>query len=320
MTGTYKTLYGAPMDTQPSPWTSWERNFIREMQRLREARKMTQTDLARELSARGLRFHQQTVQRIESGDRPVRLNEAHLIAFILGVDLDVMTSSTSPSDHDLLQAVGRLRVSGSNTAGDIQDLLFNWAEEVEPLAFALSDRFATEPADDLRATTRWGLAWVFKVLDAYKCLEEAWDSLIELDRGPVYISEKEVMNKISTPDVFEAMAAWAEYYDSAEVYSAAEMAAEALYSNFPGDADKTNKEAPTAQPPEPSERVREMQDRRRKIIQRIAHHRLGLQRQEEALKVADEELNEAWRSWKGETPMEALIREGKTQTNSGGER
>ena len=53
-----------------NPYALWERNFRQQMQRLREAQEMTQTDLARSLKAFGLPFHQQTIQRIESGEVP----------------------------------------------------------------------------------------------------------------------------------------------------------------------------------------------------------------------------------------------------------
>jgi transcriptional regulator with XRE-family HTH domain len=72
---------------------AWERNFRERMLRMREAKNMTQTDLARILRADfGLAFHQQTIQRIEAGERPIRLNEANLIAQTLEADLDTMMS------------------------------------------------------------------------------------------------------------------------------------------------------------------------------------------------------------------------------------
>jgi transcriptional regulator with XRE-family HTH domain len=71
----------------------WERNFRDRMIRMRKAKGMNQTDLARALrNDFGLPFHQQTIQRIESGERPIRLNEANLIAETLGAGLDVMMS------------------------------------------------------------------------------------------------------------------------------------------------------------------------------------------------------------------------------------
>jgi transcriptional regulator with XRE-family HTH domain len=77
----------------PAEVAVWEHNFRERMARMREAKGMTQTDLARALKKGfGLPFHQQTIQRIESGERPIRLNEANLIAQTLEADLSTMMS------------------------------------------------------------------------------------------------------------------------------------------------------------------------------------------------------------------------------------
>ncbi|QOC27425.1 helix-turn-helix transcriptional regulator [Microbacterium hominis] len=72
---------------------TWEANFRANVKDQREAVGMTQTDLARAMRERGFGFHQQTVQRVESGERPVRLDEAFSIAEILGVPLDALASN-----------------------------------------------------------------------------------------------------------------------------------------------------------------------------------------------------------------------------------
>jgi transcriptional regulator with XRE-family HTH domain len=83
------------MTTDDDDQQVWERNFRERMIRLRESRDMTQTDLARVLRTDfGLPFHQQTIARIETGERPIRLNEANLIAQTFGVQLSVMMSDT----------------------------------------------------------------------------------------------------------------------------------------------------------------------------------------------------------------------------------
>lgn len=69
---------------------SWERNFREQMRVRREGLGYTQTALANFLRDAGLPFHQQTVQKVESGDRPVRLDEAYLIAETLQTDLPLM--------------------------------------------------------------------------------------------------------------------------------------------------------------------------------------------------------------------------------------
>lgn len=77
-----------PPGAVPVPW---ETNFRTQMEELRRSAQITQTDLAKRLRDQGLSFHQQTIQKIEAGDRPVRLNEAHLIARALGTSVDLMT-------------------------------------------------------------------------------------------------------------------------------------------------------------------------------------------------------------------------------------
>ncbi len=87
---------------------AWEDNFIERMKELRTA-KMSQTELARQLNRRGLPFHQQTVQRIEKGERPLRLNEAHAIAEILGSDPADMARPVTSDEQELQHAVEELQ-------------------------------------------------------------------------------------------------------------------------------------------------------------------------------------------------------------------
>src|ERR1700720_1898610 len=87
---------------------AWEDNFIQRMIELRTA-KMSQTELARQLSGRGLPFHQQTVQRIEKGERPLRLNEALEIAEILGSDPADMARPVTSDEQELQHAIGEVQ-------------------------------------------------------------------------------------------------------------------------------------------------------------------------------------------------------------------
>ncbi len=79
---------------------------------MRERQRWTQTDLARTLRAKyGLLFHQQTVQRVEAGERPVRLKKVHLIAELFGVDLGSVTAETGTAravDRALKEAATEL--------------------------------------------------------------------------------------------------------------------------------------------------------------------------------------------------------------------
>jgi transcriptional regulator with XRE-family HTH domain len=57
----------------------------------RKAKGYSQSDLAGLLEQRGLPFQQQTILKIEKGSRPLRLEEASVIADTLGIDLGALT-------------------------------------------------------------------------------------------------------------------------------------------------------------------------------------------------------------------------------------
>lgn len=63
---------------------------------------MSQSALAQELTALGLKYNQQQVERTESGKRPIRLNEAISIAQLFGLRLEqiVDQEASAPSKHD----------------------------------------------------------------------------------------------------------------------------------------------------------------------------------------------------------------------------
>ncbi|MEX5259576.1 helix-turn-helix transcriptional regulator [Kocuria sp. CPCC 205263] len=68
------------------------RRFRENMRRIREEKGWSQGELSRRLVDSGLSvFHQTTITRIENGSRPVKLDEAGVIAEALGVTLEVMT-------------------------------------------------------------------------------------------------------------------------------------------------------------------------------------------------------------------------------------
>lgn len=75
--------------------SGWEMTFVENMRMLRERRGMSQTEFAKKASENGLSFHQPTVQRIESGQRPLKLTEALVIAQLLGSSLEAMMNDTS---------------------------------------------------------------------------------------------------------------------------------------------------------------------------------------------------------------------------------
>ncbi len=234
-----------------NPYTRWERNFIHQMKRLREAKGMTQTDLARGvhvLSYGELKFHQQTIQRIENGERPVRLNEAHVIAQVLDAELDTMTASGRAAALELRFAVDRMRRGAGSMASLILNGFTEWLDELEELATALSHRLPDREdatTDDLDPVAEWGMAWVSAILKVDTTLREAWTLLRELSgEGPrLENSERGWRNSFFDAPVIEALEEWRRDYLSIPTSRADDVEQEAqradlteLYDLFPDDA------------------------------------------------------------------------------------
>jgi len=78
----------------------WDYRFRTRVSELRKAKGLTQTDLAKALQDfPGVKLgHQQTIARIEAGDRPVRLGEAPYIARVLGTTVQAMVSAEGSLD------------------------------------------------------------------------------------------------------------------------------------------------------------------------------------------------------------------------------
>lgn len=220
------------MTGDENPWAAWERNFIQQMVRLREARQMTQTDVARELKSYGLPFHQPTIQRIEAGERPVRLNEAHLIARVLGVNLASMTEEARMSDREVRYSIDRLRLSTDRATADFWDVLGPWLNEVEGFVLEIVNRLSTslhppdgEPGQPDKVD-RWALAWGFKVLRAYKKLRAAQEGLFQIGAG--YQSEN-----IETADLMQYLSYRCHTWGGGEAEAASYAHPNELYESFP---------------------------------------------------------------------------------------
>jgi transcriptional regulator with XRE-family HTH domain len=214
-----------------------ESHFIAQMRILREARKMSQTDLARELKARGLPFHQQTVQRIEMGERPLRLDEAFLIARVLNADVTTMTTTSSPAAREVRSAVDRLRARSATRGVDMGEDIGEWAEDVEAFVLIIIERLpadAGSPAD-LDAVTRWAMAWAIKTLQAYEALLEAWRQMLQIggQEEPAYLANDPAAPFLTAPGVLSTLAEWRDRFGDAATTSAATAPANDLYSQFP---------------------------------------------------------------------------------------
>lgn len=77
-------------NTAPFHWdtSGTERRLIESMTASRLKMGWTQTELARRASERGLKFYQQSVDRYESGVRPLRFFEVLILVELLNVSLD----------------------------------------------------------------------------------------------------------------------------------------------------------------------------------------------------------------------------------------
>ncbi|MFF0862349.1 multiprotein-bridging factor 1 family protein [Nonomuraea sp. NPDC003560] len=188
------------MAEHPNP--RWEHNFVQQMKRLREARKMTQTDLARELKAYGLPFHQPTVQRIENGERPVRLNEAIVIARVLEADFNGMLTEGT-TDQELRFTVDRFRRASLDISEQVAASFVAWQEEMHKLAAAMRPRLETG-THDLDPVTAWGLLWVFKALHADRFFRSTWEGLRLISGRP----DKGGTHRLPEEDFIHVMRNW----------------------------------------------------------------------------------------------------------------
>lgn len=152
------------MSEEPYPYT-WESNFRSRMKTRREQQGLTQTELAKRLKAYGLPFHQQTIQRVEAGDRPLRLDEAFAIAEVLGVELTDMVFASRETDVGYVRLlVSSLRRRSYTVGDDIDESMTDWnAEAWEPLAAEFLDVWNREQHRPTRLV-RWIAAWLIKAI------------------------------------------------------------------------------------------------------------------------------------------------------------
>ncbi|PFG69112.1 helix-turn-helix protein [Propionibacteriaceae bacterium ES.041] len=85
--------------------------FARRLREQRRASRMTQTELARRLSALlGTTLDASAITKIESGDRAVRLDEAVYIAQILEMPLAALLSGMDPDEARLQELRHELQI------------------------------------------------------------------------------------------------------------------------------------------------------------------------------------------------------------------
>ncbi|WP_016889724.1 helix-turn-helix transcriptional regulator [Mycobacteroides abscessus] len=185
----------------------WERNFRDQMARLRKERGLTQTDLARQLATWGLPFHQQTVQRIENGQRPVRLNEAKLIARELEVSLDTMMSTTTASGQSMMRAVDEARRGAGRFADVVNEELEDLANSAAQLTLLVGELLEHRGEDSNGdPALDYGFAWANHVWDLYVLASEALTRAAEIEKG------HGIAGGLVRPE-FEVMRDWFDKHD-----------------------------------------------------------------------------------------------------------
>ena len=167
----------------------WEYTFRRKMSQLREAEGITQNEFAKRLKSKGLSFHQQTVQRIEAGERPVRLDEAHVIASTLGVSLEVMLTERTGPLEAADPAVYRARRVAQSLAENSQDDYLDLLNECDQLYLIFEEMRTQDTPGSLRELA-WIAAWIIKcwrVIDAWLGLTKATQEIGNYDKSNVDI-------------------------------------------------------------------------------------------------------------------------------------
>lgn len=185
----------------------WERNFRDQMVRLRKERGLTQTDLARQLAAWGLPFHQQTIQRVENGQRPIRLNEAKLVARQLGVDLETMVSTASVSSRDMMRAVDEARRGAAKFAEVVGEELGDLANSTARLILLVGELIEHHSEDSAPDPALvYGFTWANHFWDLYVHSSEALTQALQIEEG------RDTAHGYVFPE-FEAMRDWFDTHD-----------------------------------------------------------------------------------------------------------
>lgn len=102
-----------------------EQRFAANLRLLRERQGISQVKLAQEMAARGWPWRQQTVTRVENGQRMIRFGEATALAEILDTPLERFTRPVSEANEvEKIRATGaRLRESCEAVAAAVCQLL-----------------------------------------------------------------------------------------------------------------------------------------------------------------------------------------------------
>lgn len=130
-----------------------ERNFARQVRRLREKRGWNQTQLVEAVQQAGVRYmNQSTLSRIENLTRPVRLVEAEAIAKVFGRSISSMTDPEGPAGwmvlfHDMHEAARMVYTQFREVVYDIGAQQAGAEEQLEALRTVDPDSLEPEARD-----------------------------------------------------------------------------------------------------------------------------------------------------------------------------
>jgi transcriptional regulator with XRE-family HTH domain len=164
-----------------------ERRFAENLRQAREDKNVSQVKLAQEMAARGWPWRQQTVTRVESGQRMVRLGEALAVAEILGTNVVMLTASTreTSATHLLASSTSKVKQAFEEITRWTETLLWNQAQlrttlgEVERAGFhesSLVREVAEEGAEVVSLTPEQAVS------EARADLEDLHESIAEHNR------------------------------------------------------------------------------------------------------------------------------------------
>src|SRR5215217_5323917 len=128
----------------------------------RKAKGYSQSDLAGLLEQRGLPFQQQTILKIEKGSRPLKLEEASVIADTLGIELSALTEqfgndAIASAATEVLQraaviarqdkSVEELREKRLREDEDWRQVRSRWVQELREVEQRLAEAGAVKDGD-----------------------------------------------------------------------------------------------------------------------------------------------------------------------------
>lgn len=133
----------------------WDEQWIgQRIQELRQARGMTQHDLAEAANRLGGTFHQQTIQKIEAGARPLRHSEAIKLTLALGVHIDALSGDKPEIDRQFAvvqAAMHESRLSARELDRAAREWLSRWRAAKDQAAI-LADLEQMDSVDEANLT------------------------------------------------------------------------------------------------------------------------------------------------------------------------